>query len=56
MRVSELRMPDYLQYYRVRLLKEMGVNAYRSSHNPPTPELLDACDSLGMLVLRMRTG
>ncbi len=33
------------------LLKDMGVNAYRTSHNPPTPELLDACDSLGMLVL-----
>jgi beta-galactosidase len=44
-------LPDYLQYYRVRLLKQMGVNAYRTSHNPPTPELLDACDSLGMLVL-----
>lgn len=44
-------LPDYLQYYRVRLLKNMGVNAYRTSHNPPTPELLDACDSLGMLVL-----
>ncbi|GAA4743724.1 beta-galactosidase GalA [Flavisolibacter ginsenosidimutans] len=44
-------MPDYLQYYRVRLLKEMGANAYRTSHHPPTPELLDACDSLGMLVL-----
>jgi len=44
-------LPDYLQYYRVRLLKEMGVNAYRTSHNPPTPELLDACDSLGLLVL-----
>ncbi|HXB34430.1 MAG TPA: glycoside hydrolase family 2 TIM barrel-domain containing protein, partial [Puia sp.] len=44
-------LPDYLQYYRVGLLKEMGVNAYRTSHNPPTPELLDACDSLGMLVL-----
>ncbi|MDP4289619.1 MAG: beta-galactosidase GalA [Bacteroidota bacterium] len=44
-------MPDYLQYYRIGLLKEMGANAYRASHNPPTPELLDACDSLGMLVL-----
>ena len=44
-------LPDYLQYYRVRLLKNMGVNAYRTSHNPPTPELLDACDSLGMLVM-----
>ena len=44
-------LPDYLQYYRIGLLKEMGVNAYRPAHNPPTPELLDACDSLGMLVL-----
>jgi beta-galactosidase len=44
-------LPDYLQYYRIRLLKDMGVNSYRTSHNPPTPELLDACDSLGMLVL-----
>ena len=44
-------LPDYLQYYRVRLLKDMGSNAYRASHHAPTPELLDACDSLGMLVL-----
>jgi beta-galactosidase len=44
-------IPDNLQYYRIRLLKEMGANAYRTSHNPPSPELLDACDSLGMLVL-----
>jgi beta-galactosidase len=44
-------LPDYLQYYRIQLLKDMGVNGYRTSHNPPTPELLDACDSLGMLVL-----
>ncbi len=44
-------LPDYIQYYRIRLLKDMGVNAYRTSHNAPTPELLDACDSLGMLVL-----
>lgn len=29
----------------------MGSNAYRASHNAPTPELLEACDSLGMLVL-----
>jgi beta-galactosidase len=44
-------LPDYLNYYRVRLLKDMGCNAYRTSHGAPTPELLDACDSLGMLVL-----
>ncbi len=44
-------LPDYLQHYRIRLLKNMGVNAYRASHNPPAPELLDACDSLGMLVM-----
>ena len=44
-------LPDRLQYYRIARLKEMGCNAYRTSHNPPTPELLDACDRLGMLVL-----
>jgi len=43
-------LPDAVQYYRVRKLQEMGCNAYRTSHNPPTPELLDACDELGMLV------
>lgn len=44
-------LPDRLQYYRIERLKEMGCNAYRSSHNEPTAELLDACDRLGMLVL-----
>ena len=44
-------LPDRLQYFRIGKLKEMGVNAYRTSHNPPTPALLDACDGLGMLVL-----
>jgi len=44
-------IPDALQDYRIKCLKEMGSNAYRCSHNPPTPELLDACDRLGMLVL-----
>jgi beta-galactosidase len=32
-------------------LKKFGCNAYRCSHNPPTPELLDACDRLGMVVI-----
>jgi beta-galactosidase len=44
-------MPDALWDYRIRRLKEIGSNAYRSSHNPPAPELLDACDRLGMLVI-----
>ncbi len=44
-------LPDALQYFRIKKLKEMGCNAYRCAHNPPTPELLDACDKLGMLVL-----
>jgi beta-galactosidase len=44
-------MPDALQYFRVSRLKEMGGNAYRTSHNAPTPELLEACDHLGLLVM-----
>lgn len=44
-------IPDALQEFRIKRLKEMGANAYRCSHNPPTPELLDACDRLGMLVI-----
>ena len=44
-------LPDRLQHYRIERLKEMGCNAYRTSHNAPTAELLDACDRLGMLVL-----
>ena len=44
-------LPDHIQYYRIKQLKEMGCNAYRTSHNPPTPELLETCDRLGMLVM-----
>ncbi|MCQ6563916.1 beta-galactosidase GalA [Paenibacillus mendelii] len=44
-------LPDRLQFYRIEKLKELGVNAYRTSHHPPTPELLEACDRLGMLVM-----
>ncbi|WP_246188190.1 beta-galactosidase GalA [Paenibacillus tengchongensis] len=44
-------LPDSLIEYKLRLLKEMGSNAYRSAHHPPTPELLDICDRIGMLVM-----
>jgi len=44
-------LPDRLQNFRLERLLQMGVNAYRTSHNQPTEELLDACDQLGMLVL-----
>ena len=43
-------LPDAVQSFRMRKLQEMGCNGLRTSHNPPTPELLDACDELGMLV------
>lgn len=44
-------VPDQLNEYRIRLLKEMGCNGYRTAHHPPTPELLDICDRMGMLVM-----
>ncbi|HZG78763.1 MAG TPA: beta-galactosidase GalA [Paenibacillus sp.] len=44
-------LPDSLIAYKLKLLKEMGCNAYRSAHHPPTPELLDWCDEHGMLVM-----
>lgn len=44
-------VPDSLEAWRVAKLKAMGCNGWRMSHNPPTPELLDACDRLGMLVM-----
>lgn len=44
-------LPDGMQYYRIKKLKEMGCNAYRCAHNPVADELLEACDRLGMLVM-----
>lgn len=35
----------------LEILKEMGCNAIRTSHNPPSPELLDLCDQMGFLVM-----
>jgi beta-galactosidase len=46
-----IALPDKINWYKLKLLKEMGSNGYRCSHHPPTPELLDMCDSLGLLVL-----
>ena len=43
-------LPEALHYYRIKLLKEMGVNAVRS-HYPFSKSMLNACDSLGMLVM-----
>ncbi len=44
-------VPDELWVYKVKKLKELGMNAIRLSHNPGTPAMLDVCDSLGMLVI-----
>ncbi len=37
--------------HRLKLLKSIGCNAIRTAHNPPDPELLDLCDSMGFLVI-----
>ncbi|HJB91979.1 MAG TPA: DUF4982 domain-containing protein [Candidatus Eisenbergiella merdavium] len=44
-------VPDEVYRFRIRKLKEMGANAFRASHYPPAPELLDICDQEGMLVM-----
>ena len=44
-------MPDELNIWRLAQLKKMGANAIRTSHSQPTPEFLDACDRLGMMVM-----
>jgi beta-galactosidase len=44
-------LPDRLQSYRIEVLRAMGCNAVRTSHNMPTPEWVEACDRLGVLML-----
>ena len=44
-------VPDDVRKRRMQMLKFIGCNAYRCSHNPPTPEVLDLCDQLGLLVM-----
>ena len=42
---------DRAEERKIELLKQQGYNAIRLSHNPPSPQLLNACDRLGMLVI-----
>jgi beta-galactosidase len=42
---------DRAEERKIEVLKNCGFNAIRTSHNPPSPALLDACDRLGMVVL-----
>ena len=44
-------VPDSLQVFRIAVLKEMGCNAVRTSHNMPTPEWVDACDRMGVMMM-----
>lgn len=44
-------LPDKINWYKLKILKDLGSNAYRCSHHPPTPELLNMCDSMGIIVL-----
>jgi beta-galactosidase len=43
-------LPDGLQRFRLAVLKQMGSNAVRTSHNMPTPEWVEACDRMGMMM------
>ena len=44
-------VPEAIWQRRLALLKEMGCNAIRCSHNPPAPEFLDLCDTMGFMVM-----
>jgi beta-galactosidase len=44
-------IPDRLQWFRLAVLREMGCNAVRTSHNMPTPEWVGACERMGMMVM-----
>ncbi len=44
-------LPDRLQSYRIGVLKQMGTNGVRTSHNMPTPEWVEACDRMGVMMM-----
>ena len=44
-------LPDGLQWFRLNVLRGMGCNAVRTSHNMPTPEWVEGCDRLGLMMM-----
>lgn len=49
--VTGVALSDDVQRYKMNILKKYGFNANRTAHNPPAPEMLDACDEAGLLVM-----
>jgi beta-galactosidase len=44
-------LPDRLQWFRLGVLREMGCNSVRTSHNQPTPEWVEGCDRMGLMMM-----
>jgi len=44
-------LPDALQRFRLTVLQGMGCNAVRTSHNQPTPEWVESCDRMGVMMM-----
>ena len=44
-------LPDRLQSFRLDVLRAMGCNAVRTSHNMPVPEWVEACDRMGVMMM-----
>ena len=49
--LTGIAVPENIQRHKIRLLREMGANAYRTSHYPHDPAVMDALDEAGMLVM-----
>ena len=50
-RNTHTHRPDRVDLLRVQQMRGVGMNSWRTSHNPPEPVLLDLTDRLGVLVL-----
>jgi beta-galactosidase len=44
-------LPDRLQTFRLGVLRDFGCNAVRTAHNMPTPEFVDGCDRMGVMMM-----